>query len=311
MARNKVKYHIKSPKRPPGFKSYSASVSTPCLAHSKLLAFLLRASLAYLLLFVGLPISMLYASCPNPAYDKCPSVSNQVGVHYVDPWLLLVDTVVEPGDSSDHIYYWCLKATPPVGHDEEFPIDWQDPPIDWNAGTTCGGYAGVRTPSSLEPGPWRPTTIYVGRNRTPISPMVKKPKHTAAMVMPDDQHEYRTAIFVGLPLKSGASELGDMELTLVSAFSRSENDPKLVNYYLEYESKIAVGESFASFRFDPNAVSHIEELKGTFTPREETRRIEFSSFGPPANLISSITFVDSGGEIIGKVPVSLALPLDE
>jgi hypothetical protein len=157
MAGNELKHHIESAKDPRPTKSLS--LLTLWLALGEPLTLLVRVHLIYLLLFLGLPVSALSDSCPSPVYDKCPSDSNEVGVHYVDPWHILVDTVIESGKSSDYVYYWCFKATPSTNNNDEFQLDWQDPPINWNTYTTCGGYAGVRTPSSLAPGPWRDTVI--------------------------------------------------------------------------------------------------------------------------------------------------------
>lgn len=312
MAGNNLTSQTKLAKPPRTSTSHSNSASTLRFTLGKLSLLLFPVYSAYLLLLLGLPTSTLLAACPSPVYAKCPrGNSDEVGVHYVNPWHLLVDTVVERGESSDYIYHWCLKATPPTEPGKEFEIDWQDWPIDWNQKTTCGGWAGMRTASSLEPSDWTPTTIYVGSNRTRIRPVVKKPAFDEALLIPDDEHEYRTEILVALPTKKGASELGNMKLTMVSSFSRSEDDPKLVNYQFEYEDEIGEGPSFARFMFDPKSVSQIKELEGIFRPRKEKQRIPFGSFQPPANVFSTITFLDDAGEMIGRAPVSLALPLKE
>ena len=132
-----------------------------------------------------------------------------------------------------------------------------------------------------------------------------------AKVIPDDEHVYSTQALVSLPFKKGTSDLGSMKLTINSGFSGSESDPKLINYYLEYEDEIADGESFASFMFDPDSVAHVEELKRVFTPADTKRSVEFRTLKPPINLFSTMVFLDGAGEVIGRVPVSLAIPLQE
>jgi hypothetical protein len=53
----------------------------------------------------------------------------------------------------------------------------------------------------------------------------------------------------------------------------------------------------------------VKELDGIVTPSNERKRVQFTSFDPPTNVFSSVTFLDAADEVIGRAPVSLVLLL--
>jgi hypothetical protein len=265
-----------------------------------------RCFLLICLITIFLQIEPANASCPLTTYRYCPSKDDPVESHYIDPWHLLIASPVRLVKQSTWVYHWCLKADPPATY--EFPIDWNDDLIGWSQSTVCGGYAGVTTLSSSPPGQFVPTTIKVGSGRTPLTVHIRKPL-VPITDLHEDKGEYRTEMFVSIPIPENPSLTQDMSIILTAAFSRSAKDYTILDYSFTFVDEMAKGDSSAvSFIFDPKAVKDLKDLQGIFKASAETKRINFSSRQPPVNVFSSITFVDSDGKPLGRAPVSLVLP---
>ena len=220
------------------------------------------------------------------------------------PRYVAVDTVVDKIGSNLWDYHWCLKSINPV---EPFYVKWDE--VNFKGFTLCDGWIGSKLHFSYGPSDLHPTTIIVGSNMAEIHPNIKWfPQSDQAKPIWDRFLEFLTTFFGSLPADKAATGFVSVGLTIRSTATPVLVDGRqiLTKYKIEYLSHTENDTSDFKISFDPDLTERVTDLEGLIDFSDKP--VEFTAPGAPANVISSIVFVDQDGYQVGSMPVSLAVP---